>query len=97
MGSRVVYLEAHFGAIFGALGHHFAIFDTSVATLVGRMADASTWVKMGFVWGGRESHGISACPNSLPDPPSIQGRYTQVGIWKEGSVLTCHYPASQGR
>ena len=50
--SDFVNFGIHFGSILGALGHHFATFGRSVATLVGRMADASTWVKIGSEWGG---------------------------------------------
>ena len=71
--SDFVNFGIHFGPILGALGHHFATFGRSVATLVGRMADASTWLKMGSDWGGGEG---GATPyiiglSQLPPGPSL--------------------------
>ena len=77
--SDFVSFGIHFGSILGASGHHFATFGRSVATLVGRMADASTWLKMGSDWGGGDP------VHNRPVPtPSRTLPLSRVGIYRVG-------------
>ena len=81
-GSDFSNLWIPFGAILGAMGHHFTTFGTSVATLVGRMADASTWLKMGSDWGGGNG-GDPACFWPVPTPSQTLP-LSRVGIYRVG-------------
>ena len=68
--SDCINFGMNFEIILGALGHHFATFGRSVATLVGRMADASTRLKMGSEQGGGEPPRIFGL-SQLPPGPSL--------------------------
>ena len=69
----------HFGAIVGTMGNHVATFGTSVATLVGRMADASTWVKIGSEWGGGGGTPYIFGRSQLPPGPSLYPEWVYTG------------------